>query len=149
MSFLQAKHLIVPNVGYKKFPPTLIFREAQMLTIGAWHSDNITYNLNTSHCRYLESINYIGHDNIPLRTTIDFTGTNTSFKWILPMHRTLVSDMHAISGTEFLRYMTIYNYYSLKKKTADPEAIARWNAFIEEEQLKWKEWLGGKRPTLE
>jgi hypothetical protein len=128
-SIEQTEHLIIPNIGYQKFTRNMIFTKAKILTINKWHPHNINANFNTYHFPYLTKINYLDSYNLPIRDIFEFTMYNKNFKWIMPPHKLLPNNFHYLSSN-YIEYMSIYNYYNLIKQTTSEKKIGEWNEYV-------------------
>jgi hypothetical protein len=137
-SIEHAEHLIIPNIGFKKFPQNMVFYNAKTLTIHKWHPQHAVANFNTHHFPSLKRINYLSDQNIPVRDIFEFTHANHGFKWRMPQDKILPHNFHYLPIYN-IEYISPFEYYRLIKKTNADKNIERWTEYL---NFKGKEFYG-------
>jgi hypothetical protein len=137
-SIEHAEHLIIPNIGFKKFPQNMVFYNAKTLTIHKWHPQHLTANFNTHHFPSLKRINYLSGQNLPVRDIFEFTHNNHNFKWRMPQHKLLPYNFHYLPSYN-IEYISVYDWFALTKKTTSQDNIERWTEYL---NFKRKEFYG-------
>jgi hypothetical protein len=137
-SIEHAEHLIIPNIGFKKFPQNMVFYNAKTLTVDKWHPQHFVANFNTHHFPSLKRINYLNGQNLPVRDIFEFTYNNHNFKWRMPKHKRLSYNFHYLPSYT-IEYISPFEYYGLIKKTTSEENIKRWTEYL---NFKRKEFYG-------